>query len=119
MATNKRKTTKKTTKTTSGEDLDDSDDEDTQVVTTISRKYNDETTEAITLAYEKDRSDHRKAWLMSNDKKKILPQAGRNVSIPNFINRELILFSYDYLMKIIQLFLLKFLMLFCYFLELT
>jgi DNA topoisomerase-2 len=88
------KSTKKTTKTTTGEDVDESDD-DIQVVTKVERKYNDDTTEAITLAFEKDRSDHRKAWLMGNDKKKILPQSGRNVSIPNFINRELILFSYD------------------------
>jgi len=93
-----KKATKKTTKSTSGEDVgsDEEDEDNTQVVTTaITRKYNDDTTEAITLAFEKDRSDHRKAWLMGNDKKKILPQAGRNVSIPNFINRELILFSYD------------------------
>jgi DNA topoisomerase-2 len=93
-----KKATKKTTKSTSGEDVgsDEEDEDNTLVVTTaVTRKYNDDTTEAITLAFEKDRSDHRKAWLMGNDKKKILPQAGRNVSIPNFINRELILFSYD------------------------
>jgi len=91
-----KKVTKKTTKTTTGEDVElDSEEDEPQVVTTVTRKYNDDTTEAITLAFEKDRSDHRKAWLMGNDKKKILPQAGRNVSIPNFINRELILFSYD------------------------
>jgi DNA topoisomerase-2 len=89
-----KKATKKITKSTNGEEVDDSDEEDT-LVTTVTRKYNDDTTESITLAFEKDRADHRKAWLMGNDKKKILPQAGRNVSIPNFINRELILFSYD------------------------
>lgn len=94
----KSKTTKKTTKTTSGElDSDEESDgeSDDPVNTTIERKYNDDTTEAITLAFEKDRADHRKAWLMGNDKKKILPQEGKNISIPNFINRELILFSYD------------------------
>jgi DNA topoisomerase-2 len=87
---------KSTKKVTNSEDLDDSDeDEDNTLVTTVRRKYNDDTTESITLAFEKDRADHRKSWLMGNDKKKILPQAGRNVSITNFINRELILFSYD------------------------
>ncbi len=95
----KSKSTKKTTKTTSGAELDSDEDSDGEsddpVITTIERKYNDDTTEAITLAFEKDRADHRKAWLMGNDKKKILPQVGKNISIPNFINRELILFSYD------------------------
>ncbi len=95
----KTKSTKKTTKTTSGAELESDEDSDGEsddpVVTTIERKYNDDTTEAITLAFEKDRADHRKAWLMGNDKKKILPQEGKNISIPNFINRELILFSYD------------------------
>jgi DNA topoisomerase-2 len=94
----KTKSTKKATKTTSGQEIDsdeDDDEPDSQVITKVERKYNDDTTEAITLAFEKDRADHRKAWLMGNDKKKILPQSGRNVSIPNFINKELILFSYD------------------------
>lgn len=87
---NSKKTTKKTV------DYDsDEDEEDENVVTTVTRKYNDDTTEAITLAFEKDRSNDRKAWLMSNDKKKIIPQPGKNISIPNFINKEMILFSYD------------------------
>jgi DNA topoisomerase-2 len=87
-------TVKKTTKKTVDYDSDE-DDEDENVVTTVTRKYNDDTTEAITLAFEKDRSNDRKAWLMSNDKKKIIPQPGKNISIPNFINKEMILFSYD------------------------
>lgn len=85
---------KKTTKKCIDYDSDE-DDEDENVVTTVTRKYNDDTTEAITLAFEKDRSNDRKAWLMSNDKKKIIPQPGKNISIPNFINKEMILFSYD------------------------
>ena len=86
---------KKTTKKTVDYNSDEDDDEDENVVTTVTRKYNDDTTEAITLAFEKDRSNDRKAWLMSNDKKKIIPQPGKNISIPNFINKEMILFSYD------------------------
>ena len=85
---------KKTTKKCVNYDSEE-DDEDENVVTTVTRKYNDDTTEAITLAFEKDRSNDRKAWLMSNDKKKIIPQPGKNISIPNFINKEMILFSYD------------------------
>jgi DNA topoisomerase-2 len=89
-----KKTTKKTVNITQT-DENDSDEEDVLVQTTITRKYNDDTREAITLAFEKDRSNDRKVWLMGNDKKKIIPQAGKNISIPNFINKELILFSYD------------------------
>jgi DNA topoisomerase-2 len=85
--------TKKTTKKTV-DYVSDEEEEDT-LVTTVTRKYNDDTREAITLAFEKDRSNDRKAWLMGNDKKKIIPQSGKNISIPNFINKELILFSYD------------------------
>lgn len=92
--TEKSEIVKKTTKKTVDYDSEE-DDEDENVVTTVTRKYNDDTTEAITLAFEKDRSNDRKAWLMSNDKKKIIPQPGKNISIPNFINKEMILFSYD------------------------
>ena len=85
---------KKTTKKCVNYDSEE-EDEDDDVIATVTRKYNDDTTEAITLAFEKDRSNDRKAWLMSNDKKKIIPQPGKNISIPNFINKEMILFSYD------------------------
>jgi len=74
---------------------DDEEDEIIEVITNITRKYNDETTEAITLAFEKDRSDDRKIWLMNYDKKNIIDNKQINVSIPDFINKELIGFSDD------------------------
>ena len=93
--TESKKSTKKLTKKTTKIVENDSEEEDDVIEKTITRKYNDDTREAITLAFEKDRSNDRKAWLMGNDKKKIIPQTGKNISIPNFINKELILFSYD------------------------
>lgn len=93
-----KKTTKKTTiKVTGKIDEDDEDDigVNEDVVRSVTRKYHDDTTEAITLAFEHDRADHRKSWLVTNDKNKIMPELGQDITIPNFINKEMILFSYE------------------------
>lgn len=61
----------------------------------VSNKYEDETTEAITLAFEKKRANDRKIWLKNYDKDRILTNEQKNVSIQDFINKELIHYSND------------------------
>jgi DNA gyrase/topoisomerase IV subunit B len=57
-------------------------------------KYkNDATMEAMTLAFEKKRADDRKVWLMNYDRNQILSNDVKQVSVPQFIHKELIHFS--------------------------
>ena len=44
-------------------------------------------------AFSKDKSDNRKEWLIQYDPNDILDNNEKNVSISNFINKELIHFS--------------------------
>lgn len=75
----------------------DEDSDDVEIVqeTEIKQKYNDDTTEAVTLAFEKDRSHDRKIWLMNYSRENIIKDDIKDVSIPTFINKELIHFSND------------------------
>jgi hypothetical protein len=65
-------------------------DDDVEIIneTEIKQKYNDDTTEAVTLAFEKDRSHDRKIWLMNYNRDNIIKDDIKNVSIPTFINKE-------------------------------
>jgi DNA topoisomerase-2 len=51
--------------------------------------------DAITLAFEKKRSDDRKDWLMKYDRTKILQNDLKEIPIFDFVHRELIHFSND------------------------
>jgi DNA topoisomerase-2 len=75
--------------------LDDEDSEEIIIEKEIKPKYKDDTTEAITLAFEKDRSHDRKIWLMNYNRDNIIKDDIKNVTIPTFINKELIHFSND------------------------
>ena len=61
----------------------------------VQTKYNDDTTEAITLAFEKLRANCRKTWLRNFNKDRVLLNSQKNVPIPDFIHKELIHFSND------------------------
>ena len=57
---------------------------------------NDESLDALTLAFQKNRADDRKEWLMKYDRNDILTYEERNVSYHDFIHKDLIHFSnYD------------------------
>jgi DNA topoisomerase II len=55
--------------------------------------YNDDTNEKMNLAFSKDRSDSRKEWLYQFDEENILDHKKTEISIPDFIDKELIHFS--------------------------
>lgn len=61
----------------------------------VQTKYYDDTTEAITLAFEKLRANCRKTWLRNFNKNRVLLNSQKNVPIPDFIHKELIHFSND------------------------
>lgn len=61
----------------------------------VNTRYEDDSTEAITLAFEKKRANCRKTWLRNYDKNRILYNDQKNVPIPDFIHKELIHFSND------------------------
>ena len=64
--------------------------------TVVKKLYNDPVLEAITLAFQKNRADCRKKWLLNYDPNNILINKDNKVSIPHFIHNELIQFSnYD------------------------
>ena len=95
-----KKVTKKTKKVVSNdENYDEDEDVDEELNsdndnTIINKKYSNPNTEAITLAFEKNRACDRKVWvreIMSTG----LDYNSPTVSIPDFINCELRLFSKD------------------------
>ena len=93
----KAKKTKKTTKKKDEDEDDDSDDEehiDINSIFEIATKYKNRTTEAITLAFEKNRSNDRKIWVKKKNNE-VLDYSEEKVTIPDFINKEMILFSKD------------------------
>ena len=55
----------------------------------------DEDDDAITLAFDKSRSDDRKSWLLSYNKNKILTYEQKQISYSEFIHKDLIHFSND------------------------
>lgn len=61
----------------------------------INIDYNDFCTNAITLAFDKRRSDDRKEWLLNYDKNEIITYQEKNVAFKDFINKDLIHFSND------------------------
>jgi DNA topoisomerase-2 len=58
--------------------------------------YSDEDNSAVNLAFNKALTDQRKAWLGGYDKNMILDQSEKNISVTDFVNKDLIHFSnYD------------------------
>ena len=55
--------------------------------------YTPDTNDKMSLAFSKDKSDSRKQWLYSFDENSILDHNKKDISIPDFIDRELIHFS--------------------------
>jgi len=58
-------------------------------------KTRDEDNDAITLAFDKTRSDDRKAWLMDYDKNQIIKYENKKVSYRDFVHLDLKHFSND------------------------
>lgn len=58
-------------------------------------KNKDKSDEAIELAFSKELAERRKLWLRNYNKDLILDSKGREVSIPDFIHKDLIHFSND------------------------
>ena len=63
-------------------------------ITTVPKKYQNPTTEAITLAFEESRADDRKIWVKSNVSQD-LDHTIKEKSYDDFINNEMVLFSID------------------------
>ena len=61
----------------------------------VNMKYENDCTEAITLAFEKKRANCRKVWLRNYNKDRILSNDQKAVPIPDFIHKEMIHFSND------------------------
>ena len=61
----------------------------------VTSKYENDCTEAITLAFEKKRANCRKIWLRNYNKNRVLSNSVKKVPIPDFIHKELIHFSND------------------------
>ena len=55
----------------------------------------DDDDDAITLAFDKTRSDDRKSWLLNYDKSKILTYEQKSITYSEFIHKDLIHFSND------------------------
>ena len=55
----------------------------------------DDDDDAITLAFDKGRSDDRKSWLLNYDKNKILTYEQKSITYSEFIHKDLIHFSND------------------------
>ena len=55
--------------------------------------YTPDTNDKMSLAFSKDKSDSRKEWLYNFDENSILDHNATEISIPDFIDRELIHFS--------------------------
>jgi DNA topoisomerase-2 len=62
-------------------------------VNAVRFSYNDGSDGAIDLAFNKKRADDRKQWLQGYDRTALVP-AGSEVPYPDFINKDLIHFSY-------------------------
>jgi DNA topoisomerase II len=62
-------------------------------VNAVKFQYADKSDESIDLAFNKQRADDRKVWLQAYDKSALIP-AGDKLSYPDFINKDLIHFSY-------------------------
>ena len=61
----------------------------------VCNKYENDCTEAITLAFEKKRANCRKTWLRNYNKDRVMSNDLKSVPIPDFIHKELIHFSND------------------------
>jgi DNA topoisomerase-2 len=71
----------------------DSDDDDEKKVSKPKKKVMDPNNEAIILGFDKKLADLRKKWLNTFNKNIYLDNSIKKVTIPQFINKELIQFS--------------------------
>lgn len=62
-------------------------------LTAVKFDYTNDSDEAIELAFNKQRADDRKDWLKTYDRSALIPP-GQKLSYPEFINKDLIHFSY-------------------------
>lgn len=70
-------------------------EENTNIETTLLPYNNESDHDAILLAFDKKRADHRKVWLMNYDKDDVLLYEERKVRFSKFIHSDLIHFSND------------------------
>lgn len=94
-----KKITKKTKKVKNEDDCNedeenDNEDDTEEVATEITTKYKNPNTEAITLAFEKSRIPDRKIWVRRPVTESI-DYNSSTITIPDFIHKELRLFSRD------------------------
>jgi DNA topoisomerase-2 len=69
---------------------------ETEYETVVKKMYNDPVLEAISLAFQKNRADCRKKWLLNYDPNNVIINKSNKITIPHFIHNELIQFSnYD------------------------
>jgi DNA topoisomerase-2 len=61
----------------------------------VTYTHNEESDEAMDLAFNKKRADDRKAWLMQYDREVVLDYAKKEVPYNEFVHKELIHFSND------------------------
>ena len=73
--------------------IDDDGEKTVEKVSTI--KSNKVNNMAVSLAFDKKRADDRKKWLMAYDRNNIITYAEKEISLPDFINKDLIHFSND------------------------
>lgn len=70
------------------------DDDEEKIVEKVNIvKTNKLNNMAVSLAFDKKRADDRKKWLMAYDRNNIITYQEHDVSIPDFINKDLIHFS--------------------------
>jgi len=76
---------------------DDSDDDSKKTLYNTKKKdlLISEDDDAITLAFDKTRSDDRKSWLLNYDKNNILTYEQKEISYCDFVHKDLIHFSND------------------------
>jgi DNA topoisomerase-2 len=76
------------------ENDEDEDEEHEGGEYTITKKYINPNTEAVTLAFEKSRANDRKGWV-KDESTELLDYTAEFVSIPDFFNKEMRLYSKD------------------------
>ena len=57
--------------------------------------HDEEMNAAINLAFNKEQANDRKTWLMNYNRQNIIDQKDREVTVNDFVNKDLIHFSYD------------------------
>ena len=79
------------------DNLDDNDSKESSNDSEISENFdkNDLSYQAITLAFAKQRENDRKEWIRKRDESNIIDNKEKKIPIYDFVNKDLIHFSYD------------------------